>query len=636
MKIEKYILSLFLLCLVFSACKDFDIPPKNIISDEDLFTSEAGVKSYFAKMYVEMPIEDYKYSHYKLFNEHNNPRYQYSISGEAIGREVSRAENEKVGYWEDAYKLIRRANYFLENFPKYAPNFPADQARHMLGEAAYIRAVTHYALAKRYGGVPIVKRVLNYPLESIEELRLPRNSEEDVWDAISEDLDYAIDNMLDNSLGKGRVNRYVAAAMKSRAMLHAGSIARYNDIQYKDVFNTQVCGIPAGRADDYFEQAYKAAKIVEAGPYELYKNSWKSNDLEAQYKNYKEVFSNVDSKENILVKYYQIPDIVHSWDAYHVPRQGMGPDGYSAVTNPTLEFIEMFDGFAKDANGHFRNLNTNGKYELYPNTMDAFATAEPRLRATVILPGDIFKNESIEIRHGIYTGPTAGGISPLLPSGRGSYPSSVVQSANSTQTAYVLPDGTKMNPAGASGTFSSDWTCSISGFSLRKMLNENLAKELVKEQECVQHWIEIRLAEVLLNRAEAAYELYKSGKGSTYLQDAYKCIYDIRERAGATQLSSVADLTSIDIIRTERRKELAFENKIWWDIKRWRISHLEQNSKIYRILMPIYVAQEGKYLFDIRYDLKETSYTFDTRWYYQEIPGGVLSKNPNVKQNPGY
>src|SRR5206468_3456655 len=110
------------------------------------------------------------------------------------------------------------------------------------------------------------------------------------------------------------------------------------------------------------------------------------------------------------------------------------------------------------------------------NTTDLFANAEPRLRATVIFPGDVFKGQSIEIRRGIYTGPAAGGISPLLPPGsRSQYPTTnLVISSNAAQTPYTLPGGALMNPAGLSGIFTGDQTCAISGFSVRKWLDPNL------------------------------------------------------------------------------------------------------------------------------------------------------------------
>ena len=68
-----------------------------------------------------------------------------------------------------------------------------------------------------------------------------------------------------------------------------------------------------------------------------------------------------------------------------------------------------------------------------------------------------------------------------------------------------------------------------------------------------QPWIEIRYAEVLLNRAEAAWELVSLGevadaKGESYLSIATEAINSIRKRAGATELSStlLADEKSRD------------------------------------------------------------------------------------------
>jgi hypothetical protein len=80
-------------------------------------------------------------------------------------------------------------------------------------------------LAKRYGGVPIITEVQN-PLADPETLNVSRNTEYDTWKFIYEDLKFAIDNMTASS-ESGRANKYVAAALMSRSMLYAGSIAKY-------------------------------------------------------------------------------------------------------------------------------------------------------------------------------------------------------------------------------------------------------------------------------------------------------------------------------------------------------------------------------------------------------------------------
>jgi len=592
-----------------------------------------------ARLYSQLPIEDFRYSPARGLNFFWIISPTPATTGEALSRDQTSAMQENFGgwnwdIWHGSYHIIHDCDYFIETLPKYASSFSKDQVNQWLGEAYFVRGMTYFALVKRFGGVPIVNKTLDFTVGgSVETLKIPRSSEKAVWDQVASDFDFAIANLpatnADYSDGS-RANKYVAAAFKSRAMLYAGTIAKYNTITLFDGSQNQLCGIPASAAAGYFQQAVDAAKTLD-GVYSLYLKGWSATDKTAQYQNFVNLFSDASSPESIFVREYNYPNSVHGYDAYNVPRQLIGPNGYSSEVNPTLDFVEMFDGVPKDANGKIQTLDASSHYLLFNNTMDLFANAEPRLRASVILPGDVFKGQSIEIRRAIYTGPSAGGISPILPAGsKSQYPTAnLVQSANAGQTAFTLPDGSKMNPAGASGIFTGDQTCAISGFSVRKWLDPNLPTSQVLENNETQTWIEMRYAEVLLNRAEAEYEL------GTDASDAFNIINQIRSRAGAIPLASAGAMT-IDTIRKERRKELAFENKTYWDLRRWRIFDKEQNGTIYRVLMPFYSSTAGKYFFDARTDERNAVYTYDPKWYYEQIPGGAISKSPNLIQNPGY
>lgn len=650
MKFKKYIL---ILCTgAWAACTDMDIPPMNIVGDNAIFGSTEGVTSYMARLYSTLPVEDFRYSHANMFFSGGaNYSQPACITGEAVSRDTHGAEVEKANYWDAAYALIRETNYFIETLPKYESSHSAAEVENLLGEARFLRAYTYIALAKRYGGVPVVKTVIDYPAGvSIPETQLYRDSEEATWDFIAQDLDEAV-ALLPAVNSKGRACKYAAAALKSRAMLYAGTIARYNEAEAV-YHGARICGIPSVRAADYFKQAYAASKIVDEGGYELYKGEWKAGDKEAQYTNFVNIFLK-DTKENILVKYFSYPECVHSYDCFAQPTQ-TSTGGSNTEICPTLDFVELFEGFDKDADGHFKNLDAQGYYRLYATTMEPFENAEPRLRATVLLPGDLFKGESIEIRRGIWVG-TGDKIAPLLPAGTYNFyddqpayaddATSLLklarrESQNTDENAILLKDGTKMKRAGKSGTVQyQEIGCTVSGFLVRKYLNPE--QQNTNWNQSWQNWIDIRYAEVLLNRAEAAAELADAGiasdpAGDNYREEAFRCINRVRERAGAALLDSPAQLT-IDIVRTERRKELAFENKTYWDLKRWRILHKEQSSRTYRTLQPFFAADAMKYFMDIKYQEQSGKvYTFDTRNYYQPIPAGEITKNPNCKQNPGY
>jgi hypothetical protein len=640
MKSYKYIL-LTVFMIWATGCKKLDISPQNIVQDPDLFTTSGGIDSYMARIYSELPIEDFRYSPTRGLNFFWIISPFSCISGEGLSRDQTSATQETFGYWSDAYHLIRECNYLMETLPTYKGNFSETQVNNWLGEARFIRGATYFALVKRYGGVPIVDKVLTKPGESIsqltetiEELKIPRSAEAAVYDFVGTDLDFAYTNLPESNTS-GRASKYAAAAFKSRAMLYAGTIAKYNQVNLT-AGGAQVCGIPAGKAAAYFKASYDAAKLLD-GKYSLYKKNWAAGDKDAQYQNYVNLFFDEASNENVFVKEYHYPESVHGYDSYNVPRQLMGGNGYSSEINPTLNLVEMYDGLPKNADGTLQTVDASGNYILYNNTMDVFANAEPRLRATVILPGDQFKNQSIEIRRGIYTGNVAGGISRLLPAGSTSnYPAAnLVTSSNAAQTPYKLPNGTLMNPAGLSGIFTGDQTCAISGFSVRKWLVPDKPTSEVLENHSDQTWIEMRYAEVLLNMAEAAFELNSLGQSGTYLQDAFTAVNQVRDRAGATLLTGQGELT-VDVIRKERRKELAFENKTWWDLRRWRILDKEQNNTLYRVLMPFYSSVAGKYFFDARFDERNARYTFDPRWYYEQIPQGAIAKSTNIVQNPGY
>lgn len=642
MKLSKYILLLGLTCSMPS-CIELDVPPLNIIQNDDVFASEKGVTTYLSRLYGMSFIEDFRYTHTRGFNNSYAFQSTFGMTGEALNRDVGGADKEANQIWNDAYKLIRETNYFMETLPTYAASFSEAQLNTWMGEAYFIRALTYHALAKRYGGVPIVNKVLNYPDEPVEGMKIQRSSEEAVYEQMEKDFDEAY-KLLPETSQKGRANKYVAAGFKSRAMLFAGSVAKYNEVDKKDNHdnNLRVCGVPRAKAKEYFKKSYDAAVLLQ-GKYSLYKEGWKADDKKAQYQNYVDMFFAGNSSENIFIRQYSYPESVHSYDAYNIPRQYQ-TNGWTASTSPTLTFVEMFDGYPKNAKGQIEVLNADGTYKLFDKQMDLFENAEPRLRAIVIFPGDELKGEQVELWRGIYTGDVANGITRLQkdddpaqkyendPACKDRIVSS--QSAGN-QTIHKLPNGQEMNASGKSGSFYNSGEGAIAGFVVRKWISPTLAAALVMERRSEQAWLELRYAEILLNRAEAAYELYEEGEaGADYLQDAFVCINEVRERAGAKLLASKSELTK-DAVRIERRKELSFENKVWWDMRRWRTAHREQNSTRYRSLFPFYAEKAEKWFFDARPDDQNKRFTFDERWYYNEIPNDEVTKS-GLTQNPGY
>lgn len=126
-----------------------------------------------------------------------------------------------------------------------------------------------------------------------------------------------------------------------------------------------------------------------------------------------------------------------------------------------------------------------------------------------------------------------------------------------------------------------------------------------------QDWVMLRYAEVLLNFAEAENEL------SGVTEEVKNTINSIRQRAGLKEISTT-NLTKEkmrEIIRKERRLELAFEGIRYFDLKRWHIAGDVLNNVKDGIL----------------------TYKFEDRFYHWPLPQSEIDKSGNILvQNKDY
>ncbi len=138
-----------------------------------------------------------------------------------------------------------------------------------------------------------------------------------------------------------------------------------------------------------------------------------------------------------------------------------------------------------------------------------------------------------------------------------------------------------------------------------------------------------RYAETLLNFAEAQNEY----AGPT--AEVKKAIEDIRQRAGLVPFALSAALSKEqmrEVIRHERRVEMAFEEQRFWDIRRWKIAENVLNGKLHG--MRITQTSPGVFSY-APYEANTVS--FDAaKMYSYPIPYSEITKNTNLTQNQGW
>jgi hypothetical protein len=662
---------------IFVSCQELDIPPKNILTNEDIY-NEGGIKAYMAGLYNHIPMEDFNVNNVEPFNrggfyDWNSIAWSQVSTGEAVNRNNTGIYIPEKGYWKEGFQVIRNANTLIENLPGYIGIL--DGAEEWIAEARFIRAYVNFYMVKCYGGIPIVDKVQEIG-QTATDLWVARSSHKESYDFILSDLDYAMENMSATS-EKGRANKYVAAALKSRVALFAGSYARYGGTFEHVVDGVMLCGIPSENANDYFKQAWEAAAMVEQGGFALYKGN---SDLS---ENFAEVFEKADaSSESVFLRQYDYINYVHSFDAVYCPPRMTTT--YGDRYNVTLDWVELFDGLSIDPlTGKLKTVDNDGNYIVYDGQGGLYKNAEPRLLGSILVPGQTYKGVELDIRRGIIKE----SIDPSTPIQKfvaddyfstAAYTSNAWFKANvltSTENVYTqvpltTSTGAKLNKSGLDGPRTGT-NNTVTGFHGRKWLSTSLSVAETKLHSSFQSWIDIRYAEVLLNRAEAALELAQNGiathAGADLMNDAFEVINQIRNRAGATLLTNASELSNspayargggmggfvqapnrgLQIIRVERYKELAFEHKLYWDLRRWFTFDTQIYNYRRRMINPFLFAKgaevnsagnsEGKYIYDTMVCEKaNNSLTFNTKFYYEKIPTGQIKTNPLLIQNNQY
>ena len=367
-------------------------------------------------------------------------------------------------------------------------------------------------------------------------------------------------------------------------------------------------GIPASEADRYFQASYDASKtITESGQYALYN---KKPDDKAQ--NFCDMFlkGNGDNGEYIFQKQYSVAGgKAHSWDKRNAPfsyRAG----GWGCGIAPTLELVEAYE-YVDGSEGTLKIADANGKQVRYDDPIDIFKNKDPRLFASVYLPGSPCQSTKIEWKRGIIVSDNERYQATSQPDGGNT----------------IVINGATYSTSGKDGGADAG-DASKTGFYQKKFFDETLTDMNMNKSETP--WPVFRLGEMYLNLAEAAMELNKSS-------EALDAINKIRERAGIALLTNI----NIEKIRHERRVELAFEGHRFWDMKRWRIAHLnvEQgglNGFRGTALYPWYDIRDGKYVFEIGKNAPKQVRIFLEKNYYTKINQDDMNSNPNLIQNPGY
>lgn len=662
---KKNILSIFSLCALMglSGCNAFlELEPLDKVSPDQLLETEGGVKALLANIYTMIPMEDFNYRPNAGFNQRGYDGVNETTNLAFLTDEATRSDGgvdigyEGFNYW--SYGDIRQVNIFMQNVEKAkeAGTISVADADRMTGEAHFARAYMYYGLVKRYGGVPLIDKVQDddYADGGPGAVAVPRSTELDTWKFVLNECTLAAATLPDATSGSDlyRVTKWAAYALKSRVALHAASVAKYWNLAPlagEAVTQKLVGGMTSADADAFYKECIEASKfLIENSGKSLYKPA--PATVKEAASNFQALFLNDQNEEIIFSKAYlngtTNTNQGHSYAQFNIlPQVNPGALKYGRF-NPMLEIVDLFEDYTDDGTGksakivtrtdgnedayiaNFHNMNNASvvntlmsvPFVKYNDLYEPFANKDARLLASVVVPGSSYAGTEIIIQGGFIKD-------------NNSY---VAYSNESTQkngtTYYALgAEGETMFSGFNNVNSGEDANWTATGFGVRKYMPEGESMSPDRLSSTTSY-IDMRLAEVYLNYAEAVVE-NGSGLGDKELAENY--LNALRRRAGHTDRISL----TLENVLKERRVEMAFEGKRFWDMNRRREFHTEfSNNRIRKALVPMLDLRgaEPKYVFArVNYFGDETrgGRTFQNINYYRGIPN--IATNGLV-QNPGH
>src|SRR5690606_2970612 len=211
----KHTFSLLICLFLMSGCENFletdnptgQIPTQDIFEDEA--TATAAVTTMYAKLRDEVLVTGTTFGVGVFMGLYADELDYYGVSGESLetffNHQIIASDVLVLNTWNSSYNLIYLANAAIEGL-EASQTLSEELKNQLLGEALFIRALTHFYLVNLFGDVPYIQTT-EYEVNR----HVSRMEENLVYDHILTDLGEA-KNLLGDDYVTGervRANKYV-------------------------------------------------------------------------------------------------------------------------------------------------------------------------------------------------------------------------------------------------------------------------------------------------------------------------------------------------------------------------------------------------------------------------------------------
>lgn len=517
--------------------------------------------------------------------------------GNAFTREQITRDDD---YGFNKFAQIRMCNLIIEK-ANTSLLADADKAE-LVAHGKFLRAMTYFWLARRFGRVVYVDRVLT---ENEDTYALPQTATvAETYSLIMKDINEAISGLPEQAAATSLAGKTAAYALKSEVALQA---AAYTG------------------DDNYYQQSVDAANAVIASgkhilesDYEGLFNARKNTSPEIILATYRDKSNTVVS--NITDMQLSIPNVNND----DVTREG---------ATPYFKQDKVFEDW--------------GKYSPTQNLIDDYLVIDAN-DPTKAVRWDQSSQYLANIVHR-----TSSYADSAVVNGAGSVNSIIYKNRDARLAASIVYDSTQWygetvttNKNGnlnrmIKGSLGSGCCTPITNTFHRKGIYDDLVPRAFYNTPTNYHWVVFRLGRVLLNKAEA---LLQQGK----IAEAVATFNMTRTFHGALPASTaVSAADAWKDYKRERRVELFKELDYYWSLLRWGKYGGEANHNIspggtipeleeVPTFMEINIPRNGYRVELLKWNQNEVRIFDETRRYLLPIQQSQVDRHGSLQQNPNW
>lgn len=279
---------------ITTSCKDFlDFQPQGVLSSDNI-NSASGAESLITAAYAGIGNDDMIGPMTSMW-VYGSVRSDDSYKGGGGVADVSDIDfyehynltRADMGWmhpftWENFYKAISRANVALRSVNSLTDaEFPLKKTRQ--AELRFLRAHSHFMLKMLFKNVPYIDETLTN--DDILQVSNVQYKNDELWNKIAEDFQFAVDNLPVSQTQIGRANKISAAAYLAKLRLYQAyeqdnthKVTAINKTRLQEVINLTQQVINSGKYSLQPDFAENFIAETENGPESVFAIQYSIND----------------------------------------------------------------------------------------------------------------------------------------------------------------------------------------------------------------------------------------------------------------------------------------------------------------------------------------------------------------------